>query len=98
MDTEISPVMRGITIAVLVLTPLVLVVLQRLEALREIKRKRQNGELDFSIQGLFPRNEKTGTPNPAETICPHCHKGNPSDHQFCGYCGEALSFQGGNKK
>ena len=54
--------MRGIAIAVLVLTPLVLVVLQRLDALREITRKRRNGELDFSIQGLFSQNGKAGTP------------------------------------
>ncbi len=90
--------MRGIAIAVLVLTPLVLVVLQRLEALREIRRKRQNGELDFSIQGLFSQNGKTGAPRTAETTCPQCHKGNPSDHQFCGYCGALLTIKKGNEK
>jgi uncharacterized paraquat-inducible protein A len=98
MDNEISPVMRVIAIAVLVLTPVALVILQRLEALREIKRKRQNGELDLSFDGLFSRDGKANTPQPAEAVCPQCHKSNPADHQFCGYCGALLTTKKGNEK
>ena len=81
-----SPLMRAIAIAVLVLTPLVLVVLQRLEALREIRRKRQEDRMDQPVQGSF-----------TETICPQCHQSNPVDHQFCGYCGAKLSGKGENE-
>ena len=98
MDTEISPVMRAIAIAVLVLTPVVLVILQRLEAIREISRKRKNGGLDLSFEGLFPHDKKTGTTQPAKVICPQCHKNNPADHQFCGYCGAAMTPERENEK
>lgn len=98
MDNEISPVMRVFAIAVLVLTPLALVILQRLEALREIRRKRRNGELDLSFNNLFTRDEKTGALRPAEATCPKCQKSNPADHQFCGYCGALLNTSKGNVK
>ncbi|MDK2980687.1 MAG: hypothetical protein PWQ55_1034 [Chloroflexota bacterium] len=97
MDTEMSPLMRGIAIAVLVLTPLILVVLQRLEAIREIQRKRKDGELDLSFQGLFAQDKKADPDPSAQTICPQCHQPNPVDHQFCGYCGAKLSGKGENE-
>ncbi len=93
-----SPVMRGIAIAVLILTPLGLVILQRLDAIREIRHKRQKGELDLSPQGLFTHSEGSSPSNTAPGICPQCNKLNPADHQFCGYCGASLNTQGENKK
>jgi uncharacterized paraquat-inducible protein A len=98
MDNEISPVMRIIAITVLVLTPVALVILQRLDALREIGRKRQNGKLDLSFDGLFTRDGKTNPPKPAEVNCPQCQASNPADHQFCGYCGALLNTSKGNEK
>ena len=91
MDTSISPVMRIVTIIFLILTPLAVVILQRLEDIREINKKRKNGELDLSLEGFFPRNEKSKQPKPGEAVCPQCHAGNPADHQFCGYCGALLN-------
>ncbi len=92
-----SPLMRAIAIAVLVLTPLVLVVLQRLEALREIRRKRREGKMDQPLQDPFTREVKTDPFLSTETICPQCHHSNPGDHRFCGYCGAELSDKGENE-
>jgi hypothetical protein len=98
MDTNISPVMRIIAIAVLVLTPLVVVIFQRLEDIREINRKRQNGELDLSPGSFFPAGSRPNLGKPVEIICPQCHSSNPADHQYCGHCGAQLTPERENEK
>ncbi len=86
-----SPLTRALAIAVLVLTPILVVVFQRLEDIREIIRKRKNGELSLSPQSWFETNPQNKSGDPKTNICPNCHSVNPPDHQFCGYCGAAIS-------
>jgi len=86
METDIHPITRVLLTAVMILLPLALVVNYRLPALKELLRKDQSKEKDAqtSINAADGR------------ICSSCHRCNPPDHDFCGFCGKRLKnpYQG----
>jgi NADH pyrophosphatase NudC (nudix superfamily) len=91
MDPEINPVLRIFAIILLFLTPIAVVILQRLSDIRQIIQDHKDGKLSFNPGALF--NSGFGDKKPARpdiVICPKCHSINPHDHQFCGYCGTAI--------
>jgi hypothetical protein len=83
---NLSPFMRIVVIAIMVIIPVAVVVLQRLPALKEIARRRKNGELS----PVDTRSFLSFGGNNNVSVCPKCFRVNPPDNQFCGFCGTAI--------
>lgn len=78
--------MRIVVIAIMIILPIAVVVLQRLPALKEIARQRKNGELPpFDGRSFLSFGGNNNV-----SICPKCFRVNPPDNQFCGQCGAAI--------
>ncbi len=92
MDSSVSPALRVFVIIMLIITPLAVVILQRLDGIREIMRRRKEGTLTFNFGWLFnnPPDPPAG-PNPPSQVCPNCKALNPGGQAFCGSCGTRLA-------
>jgi len=82
MRLDLSPALRTLLIILLVATPLAVVILQRLDNIREIMRRRQTGEPRPG--GGLPPAKIPGQ------VCPNCRTLNPAGQAYCGACGTRL--------
>ena len=89
MKPDLSPAARTLFIAALMVLPLMLVILQRLDDIKEIRRRQKDGEKMLNFRGMFNANShQTG---PADTAaCGRCGAQNPRGQAFCGACGNKL--------
>jgi len=85
---DIHPVTRALMIAVMVIIPLLVVILQRLPALREALKKETRSEHLQRASGGYPADSQQPV-----RLCPNCHSAVPSEYIFCGYCGKRLKKQ-----
>lgn len=83
--SDIHPVSRALMIAVMVIIPLLVVILQRLPALREAYKTRSQ-----NAGGAPDSEELPSDAGAAILICPNCFAQNPVQHSFCGFCGHKL--------
>ncbi len=92
MDSNISPALRIFVIIMLIITPLAVVILQRLDGIREIMRRRKEGTLTFNFGWLFnnPPDPPVGPGSPSQ-VCPNCKALNAGGQAFCGSCGTHLA-------
>jgi ribosomal protein L40E len=91
MKENISPFMRFLMIVVIIATPLAVVVLQRLDAIREIIRIHKNGEPIFNFRDIF-ESERRVQDEPVQIVyCLHCGAANPRGQAYCGSCGNRLN-------
>jgi len=91
METDLSPAARALIAAALVLIPILLVILQRLEDIREILRRRKTGgKLGSFREFLNPASAHAGQGSNWIIYCPSCGAENPRGQAFCGACGKRL--------
>jgi methionyl-tRNA synthetase len=91
METNLSPAARALIAAALVLIPILLVILQRLEDIREILRRRKDeGKWASFKEFLNPAPAHTGQGASLMVHCPSCGAENPRGQAFCGVCGKRL--------
>ena len=91
MAEDINPITRFFVIAAMIITPILVVILQRLSDIREIIQRYKNGDGSFDPKSLFFSNNFNEAPQKMRvSICPKCYKINPPDHQYCGYCGAEI--------
>ena len=91
MVEDINPITRFFVIAAMIITPILVVILQRLSDIREIIQRYKDGDGSFNPKSLFFTNNFNEAPRQMRSsICPKCYKINPPDHQYCGYCGAEI--------
>jgi ribosomal protein L40E len=93
MAEDINPITRFFVIAAMLITPILVVILQRLPDIREIIQRYKDGDTSFDLKSLFITNnfnEASHQSQKRSSICPKCYKINPPDHQYCGYCGAEI--------
>lgn len=83
--TDMHPITRALMIALMVIIPLAVVILQRLPAIKEIISRRSENKDTLTVPGFL----KTWDPE-TKLACPNCKKPNPADHSYCGFCGTPL--------
>ncbi len=86
--SDLHPLVRALVIAVLIATPILLVILRRLPEIREILKHPGSEEREIR-DAAWPFNISGGKD---VSICPKCYRQNPPDNKFCGYCGSELQF------
>ena len=79
---DIHPIVRVLMIAVMTIIPVLVVVLQRLPALREVLKK----DPPQSKSEFFSLGAQDDI-----TICPKCFSQVLIQHSFCGFCGHPLT-------
>lgn len=89
MAEDINPIARVFLIAILIITPIAIVILQRIDTVREIIKSIKSGNFsqEYSFGPLFGEDNQDERP---PNICPKCYAVNPPDHKFCGYCGAEI--------
>jgi len=93
-SADMHPVVRVLMIALMVIIPLAVVIIQRLPAIKEIISRRSDERVIPSVPPFLKTYD-------AETVlvCPKCRERNPANHSFCGFCGHPLdNQQPGEKK
>ena len=85
METEMNPFVRFLVIAVLVLTPIAVIILQRLSEVKEVIQRVKQGERLLGPDLPFTQNNARDI-----KVCPKCIAINPPENRFCGQCGAAL--------
>ncbi len=89
MRPDLFPALRAVLIIALLTLPLLLVILQRLDDIREIRQRLKAGERIFNFIGTIGHNiasaDKSG-----EAVCSRCGSGNPRGQAYCGACGNKL--------
>ncbi len=91
MRSDLSPALRTLLIILLIATPLAVVILQRLDNIREIMRKRKEGSPSLNLDALFsrPNDQQPQAKIPGQS-CPNCRALNPAGQAYCGACGTRL--------
>ena len=91
MESNLSPAARALIAAALVFIPILLVILQRWEDIREILRRRKAGEkLGNLKEFLNPISTHAGQGARLTIDCLNCGAENPRGQAFCGACGKRL--------
>ena len=92
MRSELSPALRTVFVIILMTLPLLLVILQRLDDVKEIRRRLKAGEKIFNFKGMTSQNV-TSTDKCGEISCERCGAPNPRGQAFCGACGNKLGLK-----
>ncbi len=84
---EMHPVVRVLVIAAIMAVPILLVILPRLDEVREaLKRpKIEVSEKQTSHWSFKYGSDKT------VSVCPKCYRQNPPDNKFCDFCGAEIA-------
>jgi len=88
MDPTIHPLVRVLLAIALITTPILIVILQRLDAICDIVQRIKNKDFSFTTPSFLAAPKIS-----AENTCPKCGASIPSGNRFCGKCGAQVHDQ-----
>ena len=85
---ELHPMLRALAIALLITVPILLVVLRRLQEIRELfKRPKSGVQENQDFHWPFKYGGEMNV-----SICPKCYRQNPTENKFCGFSGSRIIY------